>query len=122
MAGLDALGRLNAAEVPSDHHEGIRGRGKRPEVALIAVIRTLAARGGISLRQDPRWQDALAETFRIPQKSHLTTNTDAHVDDGGRPTRSDIGHSLRPDERTMTSAAPVAFARGGGIRLPAEAA
>ena len=41
LAGVDAWGRLNAAEVPSDHHEGLRERGKWPKLALIAAIRKL---------------------------------------------------------------------------------
>ena len=49
VAGVDAWGRPNAAEVPSDHHEGLREHGEWPKLALIAVIRKLVARGDIFL-------------------------------------------------------------------------
>ena len=112
VAGVDAWSRLNAAEVPSDHHDGFCERGKWLKLALVAAIRKLVARGDTSQRQDPLWQDALAGTLRRLQKSHLATNSDAHVGDGGRPTRSNIGRSLRPHEGTTPPAVAVALAGG----------
>lgn len=120
VAGVDAWGRPNAAEVPSDHHEGLREHGEWPKLALIAVIRKFVARGDIILRQDPLWQDALTKTFRLPQKSHMATNSEAHVGHGGRPTRSGIGQSLRSHEGTTTAAVAVVFA-GGVIGFPVGA-
>lgn len=58
-------GRLNAAEVPSEHREGSRERGKRRKLALIAVIRKLVAQADISLREGSLSQDAPAKTFRL---------------------------------------------------------
>ena len=77
VAGVDAWGRPNVAEVPSDHHEGLREHGEWPKLALIAVTRKLVGRGDTSLRQNPLWQDVPAKTFRLPKESRLTTNTDA---------------------------------------------
>ena len=77
VAGVDAWGRPNAAEVLSDNHEGFREHGEWPKLALIAVTRKLVGRGDTSVRQNSLWQDAPAKTFRLPKESRLTTNTDA---------------------------------------------